>query len=767
MLKRPRDAFDTPDSSSPPLPASKRRYTSSSLAGSSPSTVHSVTLSTPYTLPYFRSPFSLSVPHDSPSNPFGLNRALRALTLPRPTGFSKHIVLRMQLASTSGTVASTRARKGSRRNPPTDPPYRIVQVPLNYSFRLLHMLVLFLFASDARLRVRRRKGLTTRNMRARKSVLSSDSGKEEEAPPEDGQYAQGEGHLFEVLEDIRLYTNTYRPGVIKTGTGRLYAKLSSSRERKLFPEEPRSRSSADDDVFGGVSMSVGDPVDEDDEGWDWEAEDDFLLSNVWPDGPDLKKGIIYHHTPATAIHITINQARVPARKGIGNTPFVFDALGGTAGAVRIANVATCPCPPSSSVLETVPVSTRKSSRKRRRRHRDDDSASSSSSRFSSSDSCSSSDSDSDAPEEKPASRLDDGEEVPDLGPQEEASEDQLERWNAHTAFERFLKREAARERAMRRHPATTDASSQGQHVRSATAPLPGPSRITRSRDHRGGVPSSPALGRNRAHTYGRPRRYGLKAEPEDIIELDVDNDDPAEILPPSSPSTLPIAFPSDYEGVWTDTDGEYSSGRYTDAKREDEDDLEESARENMRYMIELPLQTPFPAHPALRRRVRRASERMERQVSKGLSEMSDDEDEKKGDDDQMDAPEDAKEDVKGKGKASKVDPKASKTRASPGKENAARADSTKDTRRRSQPAHRDAVKPKPRGLWVFKPNPIPNTNSDDDEDKDAASDASMESVEVDGFLVPAAPWLSMRGPEDASGEEGAGVGDDWSSEEEI
>ena len=28
-------------------------------------------------------------------------------------------------------------------------------------------------------------------------------------------------------------------------------------------------------------------------GRDWEAEDDFTLSNVWTEGLDLKKGIIY------------------------------------------------------------------------------------------------------------------------------------------------------------------------------------------------------------------------------------------------------------------------------------------------------------------------------------------------------------------------------------------------------------------------------------------------------------------------------------------
>lgn len=210
MLKRPRDAFDTPDSSSPPVPASKRRYLSS-LPGSSPSSSRSVCLSTPYTLPYVRSPFSELTPHDSPSNPFGLNRELRALTIPRPTGFSKHIVLRMQLVSTRGAPNESRAIS------PSDAPYRTVQVPLNYSFRLLHMLLLFLFASDARLRVRRRKRVANYTLRARgapalarKTKTSPDLPAEPEGFPE--------GHLFEVYDSIKLYKNTYRPGVIKAGS---------------------------------------------------------------------------------------------------------------------------------------------------------------------------------------------------------------------------------------------------------------------------------------------------------------------------------------------------------------------------------------------------------------------------------------------------------------------------------------------------------------------------------------------------------------------
>ncbi|OBZ75488.1 hypothetical protein A0H81_04703 [Grifola frondosa] len=75
-----------------------------------------------------------------------------------------------------------------------------------------------------------------------------------------------------------------------------------------------------------------------DNGWTWEAEDDFTLSHVWVDGPDLKKGIIYHHTPTTEIHITINQTRLPPYEGIGKKSFVFHAHNHAHGAVRAFNL---------------------------------------------------------------------------------------------------------------------------------------------------------------------------------------------------------------------------------------------------------------------------------------------------------------------------------------------------------------------------------------------------------------------------------------------
>ena len=291
-MKRPRDVFDTPASSSPPHPSTKRRYLSAEM-DSSPSSSQATT---PYIIPkstFFSrpSPWASITPHDSPSNPFGLNRSLQALTLPRPSGFAKHIVLRMQV------VSSIETRSRSRRTA-AEAPYRVVQVPLNYSFRLLHMLILFLFASDARLRVRRQTRVFSPTSifprqpppppRKSKSQLEVFG----ESPRKD------EGHVFDVFEGISVYSGSYRPGVIIPGSGKLYTKLSSTRDRKLFPDGYEGGDEDDVDIFGCVpkkNSGKARPSQEyaDDDGWDWEAEDDYVVGNVWTEGPDLSKGIIY------------------------------------------------------------------------------------------------------------------------------------------------------------------------------------------------------------------------------------------------------------------------------------------------------------------------------------------------------------------------------------------------------------------------------------------------------------------------------------------
>ncbi|KAI1798036.1 hypothetical protein LXA43DRAFT_1088185 [Ganoderma leucocontextum] len=570
-MKRPRDMFDTPISSSPPIP-SKRRFLSMA-----PSSSPSTSRSTPYTLPRQPScsPWAFATPHDSPSNPFGLNRSLRALALPRPSGFGKHIVLRLQLVSTAD---APRTRGGpSRRH--TEAPYRIVQLPLNYSFRLLHMLILFVFASDARLRVKRKRRVFSPpspiGRKNKGKVRSKDEGKDEEGDDEEGI---GEGHLFEVLNDISVCSMAgMRPGQIRAGTGKLYARLSSARERKLFTDPDDDD---EDNVFAGASAKHTTPlagVENDEEGWVWEAEDDFMLSNVWSDGLDLKKGIIYRHTPSTLVHITVNQTRVPGRKGTGNTPYVFIAQGGTLGAVRISNVASGPVPPSDDEKENNAAALRKKGKRKSRTAKGRDR---------------------DRLDELPEEDL---EEVSDLSEQGEASDDQRERWNAGDAFQRFLKREAARERAMRRHP----------------NPVAPPSPIPAAKSQRSTrasnilvPPSLSPLAHGKLRTQSKyPYRYANATAASSSVSL-----------APSSPSTLPIVHPS------SDFDGDFSgwSDHVPDAGDEE---VTEHQHQRARYSIEIPLQTPFPAHPAARRRIGRVCMRLERQTSRGMSELSDSEEE--------------------------------------------------------------------------------------------------------------------------------------------
>src|SRR5689334_20603673 len=68
-------------------------------------------------------------PTDSPSNPFG--RTLpRDPPLPPPTSFSRHLPLRFQVVRKKATKPDV---------------YRIVQVPLNYTFTHLRAVLVWLF----------------------------------------------------------------------------------------------------------------------------------------------------------------------------------------------------------------------------------------------------------------------------------------------------------------------------------------------------------------------------------------------------------------------------------------------------------------------------------------------------------------------------------------------------------------------------------------------------------------------------------------------
>ena len=221
MLKRPFDLYDSPDSSTPPRPPPKRVRVNTFPASSS---------SCPSTPAYYP-----HTPSDSPTNPFGRFRKLvllgEEMKLPKATSFSKHLPLRLQLVR-NGKRAST--GEGT---------YRIVQVPLNYTFRHLHMLLLFVF------------GVPNSSSPSRSTVSTS---------PQDTPSSSRDSHLFEVLHSIRTYKpSMIRPGHIKSSC--TWTKLSSGHH----------------------------PFKEDGEDWLWQDEEDFTLSHVWPEGGDLARGLIY------------------------------------------------------------------------------------------------------------------------------------------------------------------------------------------------------------------------------------------------------------------------------------------------------------------------------------------------------------------------------------------------------------------------------------------------------------------------------------------
>ncbi|KAI0340394.1 hypothetical protein BDW22DRAFT_417871 [Trametopsis cervina] len=319
MSKRPRES---PESSPSP---STRRF-KLSYATSSPT--RASTSKQPFTP---RSHHVNNTPHsapsDSPSNPFGLKRSLLALDLPRVTSFGQHIPLRLQVATDADArVSSLKRNRGGI--------YRVVQVPKTYTFRHLHKLILYLFASDmhapnsTKAQPPPHRTQDTLLSSKRPTVLSRKAAGKARAHPETATWG---GHYFEVQKQITIFPETKRPGVIQPGS-KTVAKLSSVRDRQLFRDlyDPYANAS----TFLPTTLE---DEDTDREDWTWEAEDDFTLSHVWPNLPEMEKGIVYHHSPSVCIHITVNTLPIPVRKGRGNTPFVFLAQGSTGSLIQIAH----------------------------------------------------------------------------------------------------------------------------------------------------------------------------------------------------------------------------------------------------------------------------------------------------------------------------------------------------------------------------------------------------------------------------------------------
>ncbi|OAX34878.1 hypothetical protein K503DRAFT_868626 [Rhizopogon vinicolor AM-OR11-026] len=296
VLKRPLDVYDSPVS---PPRGPKRRQVSCSLPPSSPFTSASSLFAIPSTP---RSLRNWTVPSDSPSNPFGhIQRLTAATKLPRPTSYSKHLPLRFQLVRPDGI-------NDGRSHANKDGVYRVVQVPLNYTLGHLLKLIKFVFqpAKEKEMggayNFRRAVRYASLPLHSNRRVPSSSKGKD---PALD--FDPEPGHLFEIQKDIIMS----RPGEIKSG--KTWVKASTARDPYHYPGN-------------GADVGLLDAEDGEDENWQWEAEEDFKLSQLWAPG-DPEKGIIYHHDSTIQIHITINTKKIPSRKGVSNKPFLFLTFG--------------------------------------------------------------------------------------------------------------------------------------------------------------------------------------------------------------------------------------------------------------------------------------------------------------------------------------------------------------------------------------------------------------------------------------------------------
>lgn len=172
-----------------------------------------------------------------------------------------------------------------------------MQVPLSYTFRHIHKLILFLFATDIEINQvpsikKAMKGKTAGVVRRRRASSAAGTASAKSKGKSKGKgKARAEvvwgGHWFEVMENVVMDPAVTKPGAIGEGS-KTWIKASSIRDRRLFK-----------DVFGPQGFSEDDspnPLDEDEPengAWKWEAEDDLTLGTVWPDEPDQTKGIIY------------------------------------------------------------------------------------------------------------------------------------------------------------------------------------------------------------------------------------------------------------------------------------------------------------------------------------------------------------------------------------------------------------------------------------------------------------------------------------------
>lgn len=96
-------------------------------------------------------------------------------------------------------------------------------------------------------------------------------------------------HSFEVVEGAQFYKAGHKPGVIRPGSGKVCAKLSSESERAFFAHLF--------DVTNSESVNMIHEQNGDKQGWTWEPEDEYMLRDVWPKGLDLSRAIVYVRIP--------------------------------------------------------------------------------------------------------------------------------------------------------------------------------------------------------------------------------------------------------------------------------------------------------------------------------------------------------------------------------------------------------------------------------------------------------------------------------------
>ncbi|KAF8653319.1 hypothetical protein AX16_004019 [Volvariella volvacea WC 439] len=334
--KRSRHLSATPPQTPSRSPI-KSRYSHPSQAPYTHQGIPSQTLVTPYSFPL--------KPSDSPTNPFGRTRRFRLTRmLPPPTKFAHHFPLRFQLV------------RGDEISPYMGGVYRIVQVPLNYTFVHLRCLIMWVFSRPSE--------VSEAYKRRSKRNYGMD-------------LQESEGYWFDVRKGAKTYSMTYKPGQVRGGA--TCVKLSKVRDPCRFrlekdgfvaledeDEEHKigtgTGSGSDDDenpfevkrrlepvalpgleeeyeegtslvridageLYGQANEDDEEERDEDDADWRWEPEDEFTLANAWPTGPDMDRVIVYHHDSTTQVHITLNTLPIERRRGTSNTPYVFTARG--------------------------------------------------------------------------------------------------------------------------------------------------------------------------------------------------------------------------------------------------------------------------------------------------------------------------------------------------------------------------------------------------------------------------------------------------------